>query len=135
MLKNRAGIRSLLLSCPTLLSVASNPVDFHNTSLSNAEAWEIKADRSHALRVAELTCSTCWQDSGFCDFYQDVANAAQTVMGLSFDYYSSWEDGEPLQWILESYHNGNSASDTADDLLQGEAEAAHEQQFRDHHSY
>jgi hypothetical protein len=113
-------------------------MDFHNTSLSNAEAWEIKADRSHALRVAELTCSTCWHDSGFCDFYQDVANHAQSIMSNPYcemDYYGLWEDGEPLQWILEAYQDGDSAADAAEAVLQGEAEAAHEQQFRDHHSY
>ena len=121
-----------------ITSVQTNPMDFHNTTLNNKEAWEIKADRDHALMVAELTCSTCWQDSGFCDFYQDVANHAQSIMSNPYcemDYYGAWEDGEPLQLILEAYQDGDSAADAAEAVLQGEAEAAHEQQFRDHHSY
>jgi len=100
--------------------------DFHNASLNAHEYWEMQADRADALAIAELNIETCWKHGGFMDFHQDVCNAAQRIMSTPYggvDYSSAWEDGTPLEAILEAYQDGDSVADTAEALLQGEAEA------------
>lgn len=111
--------------------------DFHNTSLNAHEYWEMQADRADALycfAIAELNADTCWKHDGFINFHQDVCNAAQSIMSTPYgavDYSSAWEDGTPLEAILEAYQDGDTAAETAEALLQGEAEQAVEEIISD----
>ena len=110
--------------------------DFHNTSLDQHEAQQRRDDAAAALELSEMTLNNCWRHQGFCDFYQDVAIAADKTMGTEEKHYDRWEDCEPaLLVVLDYFCNHHTAADCADAILQGEAEAAHEQQFRDHVTY
>ena len=121
------GVPSHVLYLPQF----TNPTvtDFHTASLDQKEYLE---------QYLPLTEETCWDHNGFMVFWRDVCDHATSTMCdgyTSQDYRDVWTDGTPLEVIMREYREGSSASDVADDLLQGEAEAASEQQFRDHVSY
>ena len=105
-------------------------MDFHNTSLRNHEYWEMQQDKAEALAIANLDASNCWQHDGFMDFYRDVCDSAtkqaESPYG-GFDYSDAFDDGTPLEMIIEAYQDGDSAAETAEALLQGEAEQAVEE--------
>ena len=109
-------------------------MDFHNTSLNAHEYWEMQQDKEEALAIANLNTSNCWQHDGFMDFYRDVCDSAtkqaQSPYG-GFDYDGAFDDGTPLEMIIEAYQDGDSAAETAEALLQGEAEQAAEDIVRD----
>ena len=112
--------------------------DFHNTSLDQKDYWEMQADKAEALAIAELNTANCWRHDGFMDFYRAVCDSA-TEQAKSpyggFDYDGAFDDGTPLEVIIEGFQDGDSAADIASTLLDGEADAVHEQQFRDHVSH
>ena len=105
--------------------------DFHNTSLDQHEAQQRRDDAAAALELSEMTLNNCWRHQGFCDFYQDVAIAADNTMGTE-EHYDRWEDCEPaLLVVLDYFCNHHTAADCADAILQGEAEQAAEAIVRD----
>jgi chloramphenicol 3-O-phosphotransferase len=109
--------------------------DLHNTSLDQHEYWEIQADKEAALAIAELNTENCWRHDGFDTYYRAVCDqatkqAADPLYG-GFDYDGAFDDGTPLEMIIEAYQDGDSAAETAEALLQGEAEQAAEDIVRD----
>lgn len=100
-------------------------MDFHNSSLDQKDYWEIQADKAEALAIAELNTANCWQHDGFMDFYRAVCDAAtkqaETPYG-GFDYDGAFDEGTPLEIIIEAFQDGDTADETAEALLQGEAE-------------
>lgn len=113
--------------------------DLHNTSLDQHEYWEIQADKEAALAIAELNTENCWRHDGFDTYYRAVCDsatqqAADPLYGGP-DYDGCFDEGTPLEMIIEAYQDGDSAADIASTLLDGVADAAHEQQFRDHVSH
>tara|TARA_Y100000004_G_scaffold65277_1_gene73326 strand:- start:19 stop:354 length:336 start_codon:yes stop_codon:yes gene_type:complete len=105
--------------------------DFHNTSLDQKDYWDTQSDKQAALELSEMTLSNCWRHQGFCDFYQDVAIAADKTMGTE-EHYDRWEDDEDaLLVVLDYFCNHHTAADCADAILQGEAEQAAEAIVRD----
>ena len=113
--------------------------DFHNTSLDQKDYWEMQADKAEALAIAELNTENCWRHDGFVDFYRAVCDSAtQQAADPHYggpDYYGCFDEGTPLEVIIEGFQDGDSAAEVASTLLDGEADAAHEQQFRDHVSH
>ena len=104
--------------------------DFHNTSLNQKDSWEIQSDKAAALAIANLNTENCWSHDGFMDFYRAVCDqatkqAADPHYG-GFDYDGSFDEGTPLEVIIEGFQDGDSAADTAGALLEGEAEQAYE---------
>ena len=108
--------------------------DWHNTSLDQHEYWEIQADKAEALAIANLNTENCWRHDGFMDFYRAVCDSAteqaKSPYG-SFDYDGAFDDGTPLEMIIEAYQDGDSAADIASTLLDGEAEQAAGEIVRD----
>ena len=108
--------------------------DFHNTSLNNHEYWEMQADKAEALAIANLNTSNCWQHDGFMDFYRAVCDSAtkqaESPYG-GFDYDGAFDDGTPLEVIIEGFQDGDTAAEVAEALLQGEAEQAAEEIVRE----
>ena len=109
-------------------------MDFHNTSLNNHEYWEMQADKAEALAIANLNTGNCWFHDGFVDFYRAVCDSAtkqaESPYG-GFDYDGAFDEGTPLEMIIEAFQDGDSAAETAEALLQGEAEQAAEEIVRD----
>lgn len=109
-------------------------MDFHNSSLDQKDYWEIQADKAEALAIANLNAANCWQHDGFMDFYRDVCDSAtkqaESPYG-GFDYSDAFDDGTPLECIIEGFQDGDTASEVAANLLQGEAEQAAEDIVRD----
>ena len=113
--------------------------DLHNTSLDQKDYWDTQSDKEAALAIAELNTENCWRHDGFDTYYREVCDqatrqAADPDYGGP-DYDGCFDEGTPLEMIIEGFQDGDSAAETAEALLQGEAEEAHEQQFRDHVSY
>lgn len=109
--------------------------DFHNTSLNQHEYWEIQADKAEALAIANLNTANCWQHDGFDTYYREVCDsatkqAADPLYGGP-DYDGCFDDGTPLEMIIEGYQDGDSAAQTAEALLQGIAEQEAEEIVRD----
>ena len=108
--------------------------DFHNTSLDQKDYWDIQADKAEALAIANLNAENCWRHDGFMDFYRAVCDSA-TEQAKSpyggFDYDGAFDEGTPLEVIIEGFQDGDSAAETAEALLQGEAEQAAEEIVRD----
>ena len=103
--------------------------DFHTASLDQKDYLD---------QQVLLTPATCWDHDGFMDYYRSVCSSATEQAASPYggpDYDGAFDDGTPLEMILEAFRTGDSAESVAEDLLQGEAEAASEQQFRDHVSY
>ena len=103
--------------------------DFHTSSLDQKDYLD---------KQVLLTPATCWDHDGFVAYHRAVCTSATEQAASPYggpDYDGDFQDGTPLEVILEAFRDGDSAAETAEALLQGEAEAAHEQQFRDHVSY
>ena len=103
--------------------------DFHNTSLDQKDYLEIQSDKAEALAIANLNTTNCWSHNGFMDFYRAVCDSAtkqaETPYG-GFDYDGAFDEGTPLEIIIEALQDGDTADETAEALLQGEAEQAYE---------
>lgn len=108
--------------------------DFHNTSLDRKDYWEIQQDKAEALAIANLNTANCWSHDGFMDFYRAVCDSA-TEQAASpyggFDYDGAFDEGTPLEVIIEGFQDGDTAAEVAEALLQGEAEQAAEEIVRE----
>ena len=108
-----------------------NPMtDFHNTSLDQKDYLEIQADKAEALAIANLNTENCWKNDAFHTYYLEVCDqatkqAADPLYGGP-DYDGCFDEGTPLEVIIEGYQDGDSAADTAGALLEGIAEQAYE---------
>ena len=68
------------------------------------------------------------------DFYRAVCDSATKQADSpygGFDYDGAFDEGTPLEMIIEAFQDGDSAAETAEALLQGEAEQAAEEIVRD----
>lgn len=91
--------------------------DFHTASLDQKDYLD---------QQVLLTPATCWDHDGFMDYYRSVCSSATEQAASPYggpDYDGAFDDGTPLEMILEAFRTGDSAAETADALLQGEAEA------------
>ena len=100
--------------------------DFHNTSLDQKDYWEIQSDKAEALAIANLNTANAWQHDGFMDFYRAVCDsateqAADPLYGGP-DYDGCFDEGTPLEVIIEGFQDGDTAAEVAEALLQGIAE-------------
>ena len=100
--------------------------DFHNTSLNNHEYWEMQADKAEALAIANLNTSNCWQHDGFDTYYREVCDQATKQAADPYyggpDYDGCFDEGTPLEVIIEGFQDGDTAAEVAEALLQGIAE-------------
>ena len=104
--------------------------DFHNTSLNQKDSWEIQSDKAAALAIANLNTENCWSHDGFHTYYREVCDqatkqAADPLYGGP-DYDGCFDEGTPLETIIEGYQDGDSAAETAGSLLEGIAEQDYE---------
>ena len=104
--------------------------DFHNTSLDQKDHWEIQDDKATALAIANLNTSNCWSHDGFHAYYLEVCDqatkqACDPLYGGP-DYDGCFDEGTPLEVIIEGYQDGDTAAETAGSLLEGIAEQDYE---------
>ena len=100
--------------------------DFHNTSLDQKDYWEIQSDKAAALEIANLNTENCWRNDDFDTYYRAVCDsatqqAADPVYGGP-DYDGCFDEGTPLEVIIEGFQDGDTAAETAEALLIGIAE-------------
>ena len=100
--------------------------DFHNTSLDQKDYWEIQSDKAEALAIANLNTANAWQHDGFMDFYRAVCDSATEQAADPLDggpdYDGCFDEGTPLEVIIEGFQDGDTAAEVAEALLQGIAE-------------
>ena len=104
--------------------------DFHNTSLDQKDHWEVQADKAEALAIANLNTENCWKNDAFHTYYLEVCDQATKQAADPHyggpDYDGCFDEGTPLEVIIEGYQDGDSAAETAGSLLEGIAEQDYE---------
>ena len=86
-------------------------MDFHNTSLSNHEYWEIESDR----RLQALDLDTCWQDMAFKEFAGDVENALDDLEHLPVSIDDDWV----VEEMLTVFKKGGEVSEAVSAIEDG----------------
>ena len=109
--------------------------DFHNTSLDQKDYLEIQADKAEELAIANLNTANCWSHNGFHTYYLEVCDQATKQAADPHyggpDYDGCFDEGPPLEVIIEGYQDGDSAAETAGSLLEGIAEQDYEDSLSD----
>ena len=82
-------------------------MDFHNTTLRDYESQQA-ADHRYLMG---LDSETCWQDAGFCDFWDDVEALNNTPVTL--------DEGWALDEILDCYKAEKSAASAVEAIKDG----------------